>query len=48
MNETQQQAKAAAVTRRHWTYRVLRTLAYFGAAAVFWFWVIFLALSGRI
>jgi len=31
----------------HWTYRVLRTLAYFAAATVFWAWVIFLALSGK-
>jgi hypothetical protein len=32
----------------HWTYRVLRFIAYSGAAGVFWAWVLFLATSGMI
>jgi hypothetical protein len=48
MNQTQQETDAAAeVIRLHWTYRVLRSIAYFGLAAVFWAWVLFLALSGK-
>lgn len=48
MNETQQDTNAAVETMAlHWTYRLLRKMAYAGAATVFWAWVIFLALSGR-
>jgi hypothetical protein len=32
----------------HWTYRVLRRIGFTGAAVVFWAWVIFLALSGKV
>ena len=32
----------------HWTYRVLRRVAYTSAALVFWAWVIFLALAGKV
>jgi hypothetical protein len=32
----------------HWTYRVLRRIAYASAAIVFWAWVIFLALAGKV
>jgi len=32
----------------HWTYRVLRRIAFTGVAVVFWAWVIFLALSGKV
>jgi hypothetical protein len=32
----------------HWTYRVLRRIAFTGAAVVFWVWVILLALSGKV
>jgi hypothetical protein len=32
----------------HWTYRVLRRIAYVSAAIVFWAWVIFLALTGKV
>ena len=46
MNHTQEETEAAAV-KLHWTYRVLRTIAYFAAAMVFWAWVLFLALSGK-
>lgn len=48
MNQTQQETDAATeVVSLHWTYRVLRSIAYFGLAGVFWSWVILLAMSGR-
>ena len=31
----------------HWTYRLLRRIAFTSLAIVFWTWVIMLALSGR-
>jgi hypothetical protein len=48
MNQTQEDVEMVAqAVKLHWTYRVLRSLAYLGLAMVFWAWVIFLALSGR-
>jgi len=48
MNEIQQETDVAVEGMTlHWTYRVLRRLAYLGAATIFWAWVIFLALSGN-
>ena len=48
MNHTQEELEVDAATEKlHWTYRVLRTLAYLGAATIYWAWVIFLALSGN-
>jgi len=35
-------------TQVHWTYKVLRRIAYVSLAVSFWAWVIALALSGRI
>jgi hypothetical protein len=31
----------------HWTYRLLRRIAFTSLAIVFWTWVILLALSGK-
>ena len=47
MNHTQEETKAVAAIKLHWTYRVLRKLAYTAGAMVFWAWVLFLALSGK-
>jgi hypothetical protein len=41
------QAPDEAVEKKHWTYRLLRIIAYMGAAGVFWAWVIFLAMAGK-
>jgi hypothetical protein len=32
----------------HWTYKVLRRIAFTGLTVLFWAWLIILALSGKI
>lgn len=48
MSQSQPETDAAneAVTL-HWTYRFLRAIAYWGAATVFWGWVVYLAMAGQ-